>query len=208
MYAIYEQSGSRTALEQAIKMYSQVRDTWAGFTNDATAVYVTDITYGPRPYQRGHWSDRLAAINDDVAEMTKRLEGVPSTADSSENVSAAIAEALGRPRREVIQCNHVPPPNFVPKQELPIVLTMAQAHVPISVSLRYRHVNQAERYQLLEMRLNGAKAEASIPASYIDSVFPIQYYFELRTNQRAWLYPGLNADLNNQPYFVVRSAKA
>jgi hypothetical protein len=58
------------------------------------------------------------------------------------------------------------------------------------------------------MRLNGAKAEASIPASYIDSVFPIQYYFELRTNQRAWLYPGLNADLNNQPYFVVRSAKA
>ncbi|HEU5234391.1 MAG TPA: hypothetical protein VFU50_16135 [Terriglobales bacterium] len=207
LYAIYEQSGSRTALEHAVRMYSQARDTWKGFTNDATGVYVKDITYGPRPYQRGHWSDRLAAIEEDVVEMAKRLEGASSTTNSSENVSAAVAEALGRPRRDVIQCNHVPPPNFVPRQELPIVVTIAQSQVPISVLLRYRHVNQAERYQSLEMRLNGENREAAIPASYTDSVFPIQYYFELRTNQRSWLYPGLGMQLNNQPYFVVRSGK-
>jgi len=208
LYAIYEQSRDRTALEHATKIYSEARDTWKDFTNDATGMYAKDITYGPRPYQRGQWTDRMAAIEDDVAEMAKRLEGVQSTTDRSENVSAAIAEALGRPRREVIQCNHVPPRNFVPKEELPIVVTMAQSQVPISVLLRYRHVNQAERYQSLEMQLNGAKIEAAIPASYTDSVFPIQYYFELRTNQRAWLYPGFDADLNNQPYFVVRSVKA
>jgi hypothetical protein len=207
LYAIYEQSRDRNALEYAIKMYSQARDRWKDFTNDATGVYVKDITYGPRPYQRGHWIDRIAAIEEDVAEMARRLEGVPSTTDSSENVSAAIAEALGRPRREVIQCNHIPPPNFVPKQDLPIVLTAHKSQVPISVSLRYRQVNQAERYKSLEMRFNGANHEAAIPASYTDSVFPIQYYFELRTDQRACLYPGFNADLSNQPYFVVRSAK-
>ena len=27
------------------------------------------------------------------------------------------------------------------------------------------------------------------------------------TNGQAWLYPGLNADLANQPYFVVRPAR-
>lgn len=207
LYAIYEQSSDRTALEQALKMYRQARDSWADFTSQAAGIYVKDITYGPRPYQRGQWSDRLAAIEDDVAEMTERLEGLQAASESSESTRAAIAEALGRPHREVIQCNHVPPANFIPDQELQLFLTITEAPVPSSVLLHYRHVNQAERYQSLEMRLEDGKARAAIPASYTDSVFPIQYYFELRQSRRAWLYPGLNAELSNQPYFVVRSAK-
>ena len=45
---------------------------------------------------------------------------------------------------------------------------------------------------------------ASIPESYADSQYPLQYYFELRdTPEQAWLYPGLGADLTQQPYFVL-----
>jgi len=45
---------------------------------------------------------------------------------------------------------------------------------------------------------------AEIPAAYTNSPFALQYYFELRESpQRAWLYPGFNPDLLNQPYFVV-----
>jgi hypothetical protein len=48
---------------------------------------------------------------------------------------------------------------------------------------------------------------ATIPAAYTDSVFPLQYYFELRESpERAWLHPGFAADLANQPYYVVRRA--
>ncbi|HET8825329.1 MAG TPA: hypothetical protein VFM77_09380 [Terriglobales bacterium] len=207
LYAIYEQSGDRAALGEAIKMYRQARDTWVDFTSQAAGVYVKDITYGPRPYQRGHWSDRLAAIEDDIAEMAKRLEGLPPAPESSDTGHVAIGEALGQPRREVIQCNHVPPADFIPNQELPIVLTIPQARGPSSVLLRYRHVNQAERYQSLEMQLEGGKAQATIPASYTDSPFPLQYYFEFRRNGRAGLYPGLGPELANQPYFVIRGQR-
>lgn len=204
LYAIYEQSGDRAALEQAVTKYRQARDVWADFTNRATGIYVKDITYGPRPYQRGNWSDRLAAIEDDIAEMAKGLEGLSSIPEGSESVRVAIAEAFGRPHREPIDCKHIPPSYLIPRQELPIVLEIPQPHIPSSVLLRYRHVNQAERYRGIEMRLEDGKAEAVIPASYTDSPFPIQYYFELRQNGRAWLSPGLGPELANQPYFVVR----
>jgi hypothetical protein len=49
---------------------------------------------------------------------------------------------------------------------------------------------------------------AKIPGVYTDSQFPLQYYFEVRESaERALLYPGLSANLTQQPYFVVRRAK-
>jgi hypothetical protein len=75
--------------------------------------------------------------------------------------------------------------------------------------LYYRHVNQAERYQTLELQNRGERFHGVIPASYTQSQYPLQYYFELKQgHEKAWLYPGLEANLMNQPYFVVRSAQA
>jgi hypothetical protein len=69
----------------------------------------------------------------------------------------------------------------------------------------YRHVNHAERYDSLEMQASDRRYRATIPAGYTDSAYPLEYYFEVRTDRdRATLYPGFAADLNNQPYFVVR----
>ena len=57
------------------------------------------------------------------------------------------------------------------------------------------------------MKLAGSRYAAAIPATYTDSQFPLQYYFEVRQGpESATLYPGLGADLTNQPYFVVRRA--
>ena len=71
--------------------------------------------------------------------------------------------------------------------------------------LYYRHVDQAERFESVEMKLTGSRYTATIPATYTDSQFPLQYYFEVRQSpESATLYPGLGAELTNQPYFVVR----
>jgi hypothetical protein len=46
---------------------------------------------------------------------------------------------------------------------------------------------------------------ASIPAEYTDTPYPLQYYFEFRdAPDKAWLHPGFDADLLNQPYFVLQ----
>jgi len=207
LYAISEQSGDRKALEQALKLYRFARETWSQFAHDAGRVYVSDITYGPRPYQRGHWSDRLPAIDDDIATMEKRLA---STAARSElaNVDSAIAEALSRPQWEVLRCQHTTPNSFIPKRELPIAIQIPQGPERVSARLYYRHVNQAERYVVSELEERDGEHQTAIPASYTDSPYPIQYYFEIqRGPKRAKLYPGFNTDLTNQPYFVVRPAE-
>ena len=80
--------------------------------------------------------------------------------------------------------------------------------MPSSVRMHYRHVNQAERYRMVEMRLEGGAHRATIPGNYTQSRFPLQYYFELREGtDTASLYPGFNPELTNVPYYVVRQAR-
>ena len=43
LYGIFEQSGDRKALEEAVKMYQKARDYWATLANIAKDVYKTDV---------------------------------------------------------------------------------------------------------------------------------------------------------------------
>ena len=49
------------------------RAIWSRFAQYAHGVYVSDITIGPLPHQRGHWLDRLPAMDDDIAAMRRQL---------------------------------------------------------------------------------------------------------------------------------------
>jgi hypothetical protein len=208
LYSIHQQSGDRTALEEAVKAYRQARDIWAQFAGDSGRAYTSDISFGPRPYQRGHWLDRLPAMDDDIAAMAKLLESSPSNAAQSAQARAAVEEILGHPGRRSITCAHTPPSQFFPGKEL--ALTLWPKHSgKLSARLYYRHVNQAEHYQSLELQNRGDRFHGAIPASYTQSQYPLQYYFELKQgHEKTWLYPGLDTNLMNQPYFVVRSVKS
>jgi hypothetical protein len=56
------------------------------------------------------------------------------------------------------------------------------------------------------MKGGSGRWRQAIPGEYTKSQFPLLYYFELHGGDHAWLYPGLEADLSNQPYFVLRRA--
>jgi hypothetical protein len=182
----------RDALEAAIKTYRSARDTWAKMANDAKNLYVADVTVGEHPWLRGHWLDRLPAIDADIAAMEKLLASATATGKNA----ALIAEALGRPQRATLPVRHRPPARF--ERSRPVTLT---AECDAAGVLYYRHVNQAERWKSAQLK-SGA---ATIPADYTDSPYPLQYYFEFWTAMnRGFLYPDLGPDLTNQPYFVVR----
>ena len=81
------------------------------------------------------------------------------------------------------------------------------AHAPklAGMRLRYRHVNQADAWQMIEMGHAGKDFRADIPAAYTDSLFPLQYHFQIRKNAGdVSLYPGLKPGWQGQPYFVIR----
>jgi hypothetical protein len=204
LYRIYERTGNRTALDESLKAYRAARASWAQLATRAKSVYVSDITAGEHQQLRGHWMDRLPAIDADIALMAKQVK----TEDTSaERADAAIKAVLGRPRRASLSCRHQAPAKFRPGQPLGIELSVERGSKPVSARLYYRHVTQAERYESAEMQLRDGRYHATIPAGYTDSQYPLEYYFELKQGpDSAWLYPGFSEDLTNQPYFVVRRA--
>ena len=201
LYRIYEKTGDRAALEESLTAYRGARAAWAELAGHGK-VYMSDITVGEHPQLRGHWLDRLPAMDKDIAAMAQKLEQAQSGAPR-DGVAAAIQAALAHTRRGAAPCRHVTPAHFSPGKELEIALAVDKK--ADSAILYYRHVTQAERWVTAVMAARGNGYHATIPGTYSDSPYPLEYYFELKlTPGEATLYPGFGADLTNQPYFVLR----
>ena len=63
--------GTERRSKTSLKQYREARAAWAELANRAKGVYVTDITVGEHPQLRGHWLDRLPAIDADIAAIEK-----------------------------------------------------------------------------------------------------------------------------------------
>ncbi|MGE5488157.1 MAG: hypothetical protein ACM3ZB_10110 [bacterium] len=204
LYHIFEKTGDRIALEQVIRAYRTAREVWAGIAARAKNVYMADITIGETRVLRGHWADRLADIDADIAAISAKL-GSAKQVYYRDRIDNAIREALGRPRRPAAAGRHSPASTFQPGRTLPLEFFAEKVYA--SVLLHYRHVNQGERWQSAPMQADGRLWRGAIPSEYTDSPYPLQYYLELKENpELATLYPGLGDQLTGQPYFVVRRA--
>lgn len=202
LLAIYEKTQDGTALKASLDQYREARSIWAELAEKAKGVYMTDITIGELPQLRGHWIDRLPAIDADIEAIRQRYANdTPVKADA--HVAAVIQSVLGRPKRITLPVKHIAPPTFLPGQ--PLSLTLSTETPVHSVNLYYRHVDQAERYVRSEMSFKNGTYTGTIPGAYTDSEFPLEYYFQLKpTQSKAFLYPGFSPALTNQPYFVIR----
>ncbi len=205
LWAVYEQTGEAAALQEAVKAYRAAREAWAGLAAQSKNVYVPDITYGMTPHLRGHWMDRLPAVDEDIADMERRLASVRTdgVGTSSESVARAIREILSPPARAAVRCRHTPPARFRPGEPLSVELAL-EANQPFTVRMHYRHANQAEDWRAAEAENRRGRYRAVIPADYTDSPYPLLYYFEGRGPSGVFLYPGFGPELSNEPYIVVR----
>ena len=209
LYTLHTRSGNRAALEQALQEYRRARGIWSQFAGDAKAVYVSDVTVGPLPHQRGHWLDRLPAIDTDIAAMATQLESAGTASANADSTGAAIHRTLDNWQEARVSCLHIPPAHFIVNEPLEVILGIGTCPRPMSVRLYYRHVNQSEDYQIMELEPRDTDYRTLIPAAYMASNYPLQYFFAL-TQQfgRARLYPGFTDERANRPYFVVRTAIA
>jgi len=212
LYALYERSGYHLALESAINLHQMARVAWAELAAQARDVYVSDITFGPEFFQRGHWLDRLPALDADAADMEKLLKqttesGTGKLKVGREAVEKAMHQALAKPEHDenpALARLHEPAASFRRGQPLTIVAHVSKSGIS-GLRLRYRHINQAETWQTVEMQRVGNDFHAVIAAAYTDSPFPLQYYFQIRHHSgQAWLHPGLKHRWHGQPYFFVR----
>jgi hypothetical protein len=203
LWAIFQQTREPSAAREAVKAYRQAREHWADAAKIGQ-VYVADLSYGEEPWLRGHWRDRLPQIEADIAEMARLADDTDgSVRGDRELVWAAIGQALAAPVRAEIPAQHQSPASFKPGSVVTLVIS-GLSTVQLSGHLHYRHVNQAEVWKSTDLVSTSDGLVATIPADYTQSRFALQYYFVLRKDAVATLYPGLAPDLANQPYFVIR----
>jgi hypothetical protein len=167
------------------------------------------VTYGPQWYQRGHWSDRLAAIDKDIAAMAGAASAPRAApAPPPDRIATIVKAVQDRPVRPRRTAYHEPPHAFVRGRPLTLALQLHANADAATLTLHYRHTNQAETWQSLPMRTGRTLHHATIPGAYTDTAYPLTYYFEVtEPSGGAWLHPGLGAELTQQPYFVVRAAR-
>lgn len=203
LYEIFQQTGYGDAGKLALEYYKKARTAWANMADRANRVYLADVSYGDVAHRRGNWSDRIEGIDLDVAAMEQKLQSPPASGTPVEAAAKATKAAIGTVEKPNVNCYHKPPESFQPGRPLLVTLQVG-ANADLSARLYYRHVNQAERWVSADMSREQSNFTAAIPSDYTNAKFPLQYYFSLESRgEVAWLYPGLNATLSNQPYFAI-----
>ncbi len=200
LWSIYRKTNDANAKTEAINLYNAAKQAW---TDLATlgGVYLSNITYGSTS---GHWADRTAAITNDINAMVNTTYStVTSITTHPGPAAAAIATVTGRPSRPAAAATHNPPGIFAPGAALNLSVNVDASTT--AAKLYYRHVNQAEKWQSVDMTKSGNSFQASIPAAYTQTVYALQYYFGLTKGNTGALLPGFDSTLANQPYYVVRS---
>jgi len=201
LYSIYRKTNDPNAKTEAVAMYTSAISAWQQAA-EIGSVYKA-FPYGGK--QSGHWSDRTAGlIADRDAMNAKEFTTVTSITTHPGPAAAAIATAKSTPARPAAGASHTPPTIFSRGSALNLVL--ATDGNTQSAKLYYRHVYQAENWNVTSMTKSENQFTASIPAAYTQTDFPLQYYFALKKGANSVvLFPGFDASLSNQPYFHVRS---
>lgn len=207
LYEVFQHSNDTNVADAAIDHYQKARDAWATMAERAKKVYRANVSYGSIPKRSGHWIDRLPGIDADIAAMKAKIQpNRTETISKRATVDmAAISGKVHGAKRAI--CSHTSPETFAPGEPLLLKLAISGEEgiqAVSSVQLRYRHVNQAERWKALDTKGEAGSYSAVIPAEYTNSRFALEYYFELEDGRGLkWMYPGFNQTLSNQPYFAV-----
>ncbi|HEY9125900.1 MAG TPA: hypothetical protein VIM62_02180, partial [Acidobacteriaceae bacterium] len=205
LFALYRKTGDTAVLDQAVAQYRKASESWKAFATVAKGRYMDDVTYGKVPNMRGHWMDRLAAIDADIEAMkSAKADGDGTSIDASLK-EAVIRQIMTPSARPKVSCAHTAASAFHGGNAVPLEVKVSG---PVSaVRLVYRHVNQAEYYVTVEMKRTGNVYRAEIPADYSRSEYALQYYFELQhTEKVSTMFPGLGPSLMDRPYFLVEQA--
>ncbi|MCU6794427.1 hypothetical protein OB236_20170 [Paenibacillus sp. WQ 127069] len=207
-YALYERTHDSTQLEQALELTRSATLTWKHLVSISKDIYNSDITFGFTPHVRGHWSDRLQAMEDDLTLMESKasvVRGLAVNTEDSDKMKAASLFLHTKNEAERITVNHQSPDKLRKGEALKLQLAASHASTVYMINLHYRHANQGEHYVIVEMaRQADGLFSANVPAAYTDSPYDLIYFFEIHDREGdVRMHPGLNAELSNQPYYLV-----
>ena len=196
-FEIHRRTGEEGSLANAARHARLARKAWTDAIEHADA-YVPDLTFGPQAWIRGHWRDRLAAIERDV-EALERL------ARDAKPSKPSIVPAPSAPMPDGLELRHdVPTLRRGAPTTIHLSVAGAAAGAIGSVRLRYRPMDQSHVWQETTTDRDGDRFIATLSADATNAPYPLAYAFVLMGSEGgAWRHPGLGENLAGRPYFVA-----
>ncbi|WP_150461445.1 hypothetical protein [Nesterenkonia ebinurensis] len=198
-YEIYVRLGDSGALRVAVEHYRTAREAFAEVASLTKGVYVSDLAFGDRASERGHWSDRLVHIDQDLADLEAEFEAAPAPTGTADALLSPSGTVRSRP-----VVDYQVPERFTAGEPLSI---RVQVHSRLDAQVRahFRHLNQGESWESTLLRPDAdGTYRGQVPDEYTDSRFPVQVYFIVSDDSAgAWIVPGLEVSLSAMPYLVI-----
>lgn len=195
-YSLYVRTACAAHLRDAVTHYRSARDAFAAVVDLTAGVYVGDLAFGDRPSERGHWADRLPAIDQDLEELVAELAAAPSDGGADDRKAPGVPGHRPEATIDVAAA-------FVPGESIPVRITLPP-EVDGRVELHYRHLNQGTQWTASPMEANGSGFTSEVPSSYTESPYPMQLYATVHdAHGDAWIVPGFDSSLTNEPYLVL-----
>jgi hypothetical protein len=202
-FSLYEEDSNQDYLNDAIYFYRAAHKAWEGIIEITEGVYVENLNFGHSPHIHGHWKDRLPAIDEDLNSMEQIFQDKFGNSVSFGEKMSSSADNWLKSRPALPTCNHTIPEMYEQGKPLELVFTSQSSRIK-KVKIHYRHVNQAEAYNIEPMKGKNGIWRFTIPGDFLHSKYPLMYFFELLDGKgNAWLYPGFEENLANQPYFQL-----
>lgn len=202
-WMIHENNGNLDCLKDAIYFYQIALDSWEKITDYTENIYINKLGFGRFPHIRGHWKDRLPAIEQDLNVMKETLEEKTGESWTMPAGPSPFATKWLKARPPVPPCEHEAAESFSPGKPLEISIKYYSPEIQ-EIKLFYRHVNQVEAYNSASMIKKDGAWSYTIPAGFTDSEYQLMYYFVLYDEKgNSWIFPGFEEELANQPYFHV-----
>lgn len=189
-------------LQDAVDHYRRAHEAFATVVSLTDGVYVDDLAFGDRFSERGHWADRLPAITADLHSLERELATTTAGRGTGGGDIDDRILAIPSPRRPIITLDV--PAVFTPGNPVKVIAE-SPAHLDCHVVLHYRHLNQGEAWLTAPTTPRATRHIGTIPEPYTQSRYALQVYATVHdADGDAWIVPGLDDSLSNQPYVIIQ----
>jgi hypothetical protein len=200
-YNLYKQEGDLAAFDEAIANEQKAVAAWHDLVDAAGDFYVDTMWFGPTG--RGfphHWKDEMKALDTEFERLLAERQSANAQAQVKQARILRRAEKSQFPAVTFVQS---PAVAAAPGRDYVVRVKVTAPAGVKWIHLRYRHVNQKEDYQTVDMASDTRTGfyAASIPASYIDPHWDLMYFVEVLDREgNGRIYPDLDVET---PYVIA-----
>ena len=104
LYSIHEQTRRCRSGAPSVAAYRKAVDAWVAMAARAKTVYAADVSYGSTAFRRGHWVDRIPAMQQDVGCAGGSLCGAGTEAECGGAIRRCCRLVVDSLRAAVAAC--------------------------------------------------------------------------------------------------------